>query len=495
MLVTSRPGETGRLRIRMNGNTNEVRTRYAPSPTGYMHVGNLRTAVFEYLIAKVNKGKFIFRLEDTDQKRYVEGAVEVIYKTLETVGITYDEGPEKGGRYGPYIQSERKDIYVKYAKELVDKGFAYYCFCSRERLAALVDMKYDRRCVDLSEEEIKKNLDMGMPYVIRQKMPVSGTTSFVDVIYGEITFDNKELEDQILIKSDGYPTYNFANVIDDHLMKITHVVRGNEYITSTPKYNLLYDFFGWERPEYVHVPLIIGEDGKKLSKRNGDCSFEDLVQEGFLPEAIVNYIALLGWNPGNEREFFTMKELEEVFDYRHISKSPALFDKNKLRWMNGEYIRKMTFEEFFDVSRRYIEQEIENPDIDLEKVAKILMQRTEVLTEIPEKIGFFEKLPEYDIDIYIHKKMKTDPDISYDSLLAAEKVFEDMEDWDNDSIYEALVGKAAAIGIKNSQILWPVRTALTGLPVSPGGASEVAEILGKQESIKRIQKGIGKLKK
>lgn len=476
----------------------EVRTRFAPSPTGYMHVGNLRTAIFEYLIAKVNNGKFILRIEDTDQKRFVEGATELMYKTLKQAGIFHDEGPDVGGNYGPYIQSQRKDLYIKYAEGLVAKGDAYYCFCTKERLETLKDdlgnMKYDRHCLSMSKEAIETHLNNGDSFVIRQKMPTEGSTTFNDMIYGDITIDNKELEDQIMIKSDGFPTYNFANVIDDHLMEISHVVRGNEYITSTPKYNLLYDALGWDKPTYVHVPLIIGDDGKKLSKRNGDASFEDLISEGYISEAIVNYIALLGWSPGNEREFFTMKELEEAFNYNNISKSPAVFDKNKLTWMNGELIKRMSDEDFCVLVKPFLKKAIKIENIDLDKVARLLKSRTEVLNDdIIHKVAFLETLPDYDVEIYTHKKMKTDSAISLTSLKEAYKVLESLEDWTELSIHDSLINLVGVLGIKNSQLLWPVRTAISGLQVSPGGAIEIAEILGKNETLIRINVGIEKL--
>jgi glutamyl-tRNA synthetase len=478
-----------------------VRTRFAPSPTGYMHIGNLRTALYEYLIARRNGGKFILRIEDTDQDRFVEGATEVIYKTLKTAGLQHDEGPDIGGQYGPYIQSERKSSYMEYAKKLIELGGAYYCFCTKERLAALKEehekegrqYKYDRHCISLSPEEIEQKLANGEPFVIRQKMPDTGSTSFEDAVYGTITVENSELEDQVLIKSDGLPTYNFANVIDDHLMGITHVVRGNEYLSSTPKYNLLYQAYGWEIPVYVHVSTIITPEGRKMSKRHGDPSFEDLIAKGYLVDAVINYVVLLGWSPGTTQEIFTLNELEQIFDIHGISKSPAVFDIVKLNWMNGEYIRRMTPEQFHEAARPYYSKELADTGIDLQKVSRLLQPRTEILSEIPGRIGFLEKLPEYDIALYVHKKSKTDTVNSLDSLKAALPVLEALGTWENDIIYNALMELAASLGIKNSQILWPIRTALSGRDVTPGGATELAEILGKAESLKRIAVGIEKL--
>jgi len=466
-----------------------------------MHIGNLRTALYEYLIAKRYGGSFILRIEDTDQERLVEGATDVIYRTLKIAGLEHDEGPDKGGPYGPYIQSERRGSYMEYARKLIDSGHAYYCFCSKERLAALKEeceqqgkqYRYDRHCLNLSREEIEQKLAEGVPYVIRQKMPDTGTTSFEDAVYGTITVDNSELEDQILIKSDGLPTYNFANVIDDHLMGITHVVRGNEYLSSTPKYNLLYQAFGWDVPVYVHVSTIMTPEGRKMSKRHGDPSFEDLLSQGFLVEAVINYVALLGWSPGTEQEIFSLKDLEQVFDIHGISKSPAVFDIAKLKWMNGEYIRKMTPEQFHEVASPYYSRTLSEKGIDTFRVSKLLQPRTEVLSEIPGKIDFLEELPDYDISLYVHKKMKTDTVNSLESLKAAKPVLEGLDTWENDAIYSALTDLAAKMGIKSSQMLWPIRTALSGKDVTPGGATELAEILGKDESLRRIDKGIEKL--
>lgn len=479
----------------------EVRTRFAPSPTGYMHIGNLRTALYEYLIAKSQGGKFILRIEDTDQERLVEGAVDVIYQTMRMTGLKYDEGPDIGGPYGPYVQSERMGMYMDYAKELVEKGEAYYCFCTKERLETLKESnaegaafaKYDRHCLHLSEEEIKANLEAGMPFVIRQKMPDSGTTTFSDVVYGDITVDNAELDDQILMKADGFPTYNFANVVDDHLMHITHVVRGSEYLSSTPKYNLLYQAFGWEPPVYVHLPAVMRDAHHKLSKRHGDKSFEDLVNEGYLVEAIVNYIALLGWSPSDNREIFSLQELEEAFDMSGLSKSPSIFDIKKLTWMNGEYLKAMDFEKFYALAEPKLKEAMPNSNLDLKKIAALLQKRLETLNDIPKLVDFFQTLPEYDIALYTHKKMKTNPEIALSSLQAAVPVLEGLQEWSSESIHDALMALVGELGIKNGQLLWPVRTALSGEPTSPGGAMELADILGKEESLRRIQIGIEKL--
>ena len=479
----------------------EVRTRYAPSPTGYMHIGNLRTALYEYLIAKSNNGKFILRIEDTDQERYVEGAVDLIYRTLKLVGLKHDEGPDIGGEYGPYVQSQRKDTYMPYAKKLVEQGDAYYCFCTKERLAKLreeqeaagMTCRYDRHCLSLSKEEVERKLAAGESFVIRQKMPQSGVTTFEDAVYGTITVDNSELEDQILIKSDGLPTYNFANVIDDHLMRITHVVRGSEYLSSTPKYNLLYKAFGWEIPTYVHLPLITKTDGAKISKRAGDASFEDLMEMGYLPEAIVNYVALLGWSPGTNQEIFSLQELEKVFSIDGISKSPAAFDFAKLNWFNGEYIRKLSLEEFNNLAKPYYEKAIANKNIDFMKISKLLQVRTEVLKTIPETVDFIDALPDYDKELYVHKKSKTNLENSLESLKAAVPVLEAIEDWNEQTIHDELLKLVEKMGIKNSQMLWPIRIAISGKLVTPGGAIEIADILGKEETIRRIKIGIEKL--
>lgn len=480
----------------------EVRTRFAPSPTGYMHIGNLRTALYEYLIAKSQGGKFILRIEDTDQERQVEGAVDVIYNTMRMTGLKHDEGPDIGGDYGPYVQSERMGMYMDYAKELVEKGEAYYCFCTKERLESLKESnaegaafaKYDRHCLGLSKEEVQAKLDAGEPFVIRQKMPDSGTTTFSDVVYGDITVENTELDDQILMKADGFPTYNFANVVDDHLMHITHVVRGSEYLSSTPKYNLLYKAFGWEPPVYVHLPAVMRDAHHKLSKRHGDKSFEDLVREGYVVEAIVNYIALLGWSPSGTQEIFSLKELEENFDMAGLSKSPAIFDIKKLTWMNSEYLKAMDFDKFYALAEPKLKEALGDTDLDLKKIAALLQKRLETLNDIPGLVEFFKTLPEYGTELYTHKKMKTNDEIALSSLEEALPVLENLEDWNTTSIHDALMALVGELGIKNGQLLWPVRTALSGEPTSPGGAMELADILGKEESLRRIRKGIELLK-
>lgn len=480
----------------------EVRTRFAPSPTGYMHIGNLRTALYEYLIAKSQGGKFILRIEDTDQERQVEGAVDVIYNTMRMTGLHHDEGPDIGGEYGPYVQSERMGMYMDYAKELVEKGEAYYCFCTKERLESLKESnaegaafaKYDRHCLGLSKEEVQAKLDEGVPFVIRQKMPDSGTTTFSDVVYGDITVENTELDDQILMKADGFPTYNFANVVDDHLMHITHVVRGSEYLSSTPKYNLLYKAFGWEPPVYVHLPAVMRDAHHKLSKRHGDKSFEDLVREGYVVEAIVNYIALLGWSPSGTQEIFSLKELEENFDMAGLSKSPAIFDIKKLTWMNSEYLKAMDFDKYYALAEPKLKEALGDTDLDLKKIAALLQKRLETLNDIPGLVEFFKTLPEYGTELYTHKKMKTNDEIALSSLEAALPVLENLADWNTTSIHDALMALVGELGIKNGQLLWPVRTALSGEPTSPGGAMELADILGKEESLRRIRKGIELLK-
>ncbi|MBO4347012.1 MAG: glutamate--tRNA ligase [Lachnospiraceae bacterium] len=481
----------------------KIRTRFAPSPTGRMHVGNLRTALFAYLIAKHEDGDFILRIEDTDQERYVEGAVDIIYRTLEKTGLIHDEGPDKDKGFGPYVQSERQKsgLYLEYAKKLIDKGEAYYCFCDKERRATLNRKEgdkeinvYDKHCLSLSKEEVEANLKAGKPYVIRQNNPNTGTTTFVDEIYGEISVDNSELDDMILIKSDGFPTYNFANVVDDHLMGITHVVRGNEYLSSSPKYNRLYEAFGWEVPVYVHCPLITDENHTKLSKRCGHSSYEDLIEQGFLSDAIVNFVALLGWSPEGNQEIMSMDELIRNFDYRHINKSPAVFDYTKLKWMNGEYLKAMDFDEFYDMALPYI-REVIKKDLDIKKIAEMVKSRIEIFPDIKDHIDFFEEMPEYDSEMYVHKKMKTDKAISLDVLKEVKGTLEaiDSADYNNDNLYQALVDFAAKKELKNGTVLWPIRTALSGKQMTPCGATEILEILGKEESLKRIEAAIEKL--
>lgn len=480
----------------------KVRTRYAPSPTGSMHVGNLRTALYEYLVAKSQGGTFVLRIEDTDRERYVEGAVDIIYNTLKSAGISHDEGPDVGGDFGPYVQSERKDMYLPYAQQLIDDGKAYRCFCTKERLEKLqedsVGGGYDRHCRDIPKEESDRLAAQGVPFVIRQKMPLEGSTTFEDAVYGSITVENSELQDQILIKTDGYPTYNFANVIDDHTMGITHVVRGSEYLSSTPKYNLLYEAFGWEIPTYIHLPLIMGkdEDGNvsKLSKRHGSTSFEDLVKEGYLPQAIINYIALLGWCPKDNQEIFSMDELIGVFSVDGISKSPAIFDYDKLEWMNGEYIKRMSLDEFAAVAEPYLKQGIKNESTDLKKVAAILQQRVTRLTQIPDMVSFFDVQPEYEKELFVNKKSKTNLENSPVVLQMVIDKLKALESWDHDSIHDCLINLAQEQGLKNGTVMWPARIAVSGKTVTPGGAIEILDILGREEAIGRMEKGLAKLK-
>lgn len=478
----------------------KVRTRFAPSPTGRMHVGNLRTALYAYLIAKHEGGDFMLRIEDTDQERYVEGALDIIYRTLEKTGLVHDEGPDKDGGVGPYVQSERQasGIYMKYAKQLIEQGDAYYCFCDKERLESLKTsvsedgtqiVNYDKHCLHLSKEEIEANLAAGKPYVVRINMPTEGTTTFHDEIYGDITVPNAELDDMILIKSDGYPTYNFANVIDDHLMNITHVVRGNEYLSSAPKYNRLYEAFGWEVPVYVHCPLITDENHKKLSKRCGHSSYEALLDQGFVSEAIVNYVALLGWCPQDNREIFSLPELVEAFDYHHMSKSPAVFDINKLKWMNGEYLKAMDFDKFYELAEPYIKKVI-TKDYDLKKIASLIKSRIEILPDIKDQIDFFEAVPEYDTAMYCHKKMKTNEETSLEVLKEILPRLEVWDDYSNDALFGLLKGFAEEKGYKNGYVMWPVRTAVSGKQNTPGGATEIMEVLGKAESVERIKNAI-----
>lgn len=480
----------------------KIRTRYAPSPTGRMHVGNLRTALYAFLIAKHENGDFLLRIEDTDQERFVEGAVDIINRTLEMTGLEHDEGPDKDGGVGPYVQSDRvkAGIYMQYAKELIDKGEAYYCFCDKERLASLSTTigdktinVYDKHCLSLSKEEVQANLDAGKPYVIRQNNPQTGTTTFTDELYGDITVDNAELDDMILIKSDGYPTYNFANVVDDHLMGITHVVRGNEYLSSSPKYNRLYEAFGWEVPVYVHCPLITDENHAKLSKRSGHSSFEDLIEQGFVPEAVVNFVALLGWSPENNEEIFSLDELIREFNYHNISKSPAVFDMGKLKWMNGEYIKKMDFDAFYERALPFIKEAVKKP-LDYKHIAELVKTRIEIFPDITDMIDFFEAVPEdYDIDMYSHKKMKTNSETSLEVLKDVLPLLEEQEDYSNDALYAMLSGYVENKGVKTGYVMWPIRTALSGKQVTPAGATEIMEILGKQESIERIKAAIAKL--
>ena len=479
----------------------KVRTRFAPSPTGRMHVGNLRTALYAYLIAKHEDGDFLLRIEDTDQERYVEGAVDIIYRTMKEAGLEHDEGPDKDGGVGPYVQSERQaaGIYMKYAKELIEKGEAYYCFCDKERLESLKTevagkeiVVYDKHCLHLSKEEVEAKLAAGVPFVIRQNNPTTGTTTFHDDIYGDITVDNAELDDMILIKSDGYPTYNFANVVDDHLMGITHVVRGNEYLSSSPKYNRLYEAFGWEVPVYVHCPLITDEEHKKLSKRCGHSSFEDLLEQGFLPEAIINFVALLGWSPEEDREIYSLDELIRAFDYHHISKAPSVFDYTKLKWMNGEYIKAMDFDKFYEMALPHLKKVI-TKDYDLKKIAAMVKTRIEVFPEIEDMVDFFEAVPEYDTAIYAHKKMKTSVESSLEVLKELLPILEEQEDYSNDGLYTRLLKYVEEKGCKNGYVLWPIRIAVSGRQMTPCGATELMEVIGKEETLKRVRAAIAKL--
>ena len=479
----------------------KVKTRFAPSPTGRMHVGNLRTALYAYLIAKHAGGDFMLRIEDTDQERFMEGALEIIYHTLSETGLHHDEGPDKDGGCGPYVQSERNasGIYLKYAKQLIEQGDAYYCFCDQERLSQCrrtVNGKeisiYDKHCLHLSKEEVEANLAAGKPYVIRFNMPTEGTTTFHDEIYGNITVNNEELEDLILIKSDGYPTYNFANVVDDHLMGITHVVRGNEYLSSSPKYNRIYEAFGWDIPVYVHCPLITNEEHQKLSKRSGHSSYEDLIEQGFLSEAIVNFVALLGWCPQDNREIFSLEELVQVFDYHHISKSPAVFDMTKLRWMNGEYMKAMDDEKFYQMAFPYLKKAISR-DLDFHKIAAMVKTRIEVFPDIYELVDFFQEVPEYDTSMYVHKKMKTNEENSLALLQEVLPLLEAQEDYSNDALFEMLSAFGKEKGYKTGYIMWPIRTALSGKQMTPAGATEILEVLGKDESLRRLNAAVEKL--
>ena len=479
---------------------NEVRTRFAPSPTGYMHVGNLRTALYGYLLAKSKGGKFILRIEDTDQERYVEGAVDVIYDTLRETGLNWDEGPDIGGPVGPYVQSERRQIYKEYADKLVELGGAYYCFCDKERLDELrkiheasgVAHRYDGHCRTLSKDEIAAKLAAGVPYVIRQKIPREGTTTFHDEIFGDITVENETLDDNILLKTDGLPTYNFANVVDDHLMGITHVIRGTEYLSSAPKYNLLYEAFGWEIPVYIHCPPVMKDASNKLSKRNGDASYEDLIGKGYLKDAVLNYIALLGWSPKGEREIYSLEELTHEFGIEGISKSPAIFDVNKLDWVNGEYIRAMSPEQFHDAALVWIKKGVKR-DVDTRIIAEVLQPRCVKLSDIPAQLDFIDEMPDYDPAMYVNKKMKTTPAGSLEALKAAKAALGKLGKWERQNIHDALFGLVAELGVKNGIVLWPVRVAVSGKQFTPGGAVEICALLGRDEAMRRIDVGIAKL--
>ena len=480
-----------------------VRTRFAPSPTGYMHVGNLRTALYAYLCAKSQDGRFLLRIEDTDQERYVEGAVDIIYNTLKETGLNWDEGPDIGGPVAPYIQSERMKMHKDYALQLIEKGAAYYCFCDKERLeearkvqtASGIAPKYDGHCRNLSPEEIKEKLDAGIPYVIRQKVPTEGTTSFTDEVFGVISVENSTLDDQVLIKADGMATYNFANVIDDHLMGITHVIRGNEYLSSTPKYNLLYEAFGWEIPVYIHCSPVMKNATEKLSKRNGDASYQDLVAKGYLKDAVLNYIALLGWSPKGDKEIFTLEELVAEFDVSGISKSPAIFDVQKLNYINGEYIRMLSPEEFLAKAEPWIKKTVTRTDVDLALVARLLQARTEVLSDIPDQVDFIDALPEYSNELYVSKKMKTNEETSLEVLKAVLPKLEALQNWTEEGIHQCLFDYIAEAGVKNGYVLWPVRVAVSGKQFTPGGGIELCAIIGKEDSLDRIRKGIENLSK
>lgn len=478
-----------------------VRTRFAPSPTGYMHIGGLRTALYAYLFAKKNGGSFILRIEDTDQARFVEGAVEKIYDSLRLAGLDWDEGPDVGGEYGPYVQSERKDMYLPYALELVNKGKAYYCFCTKEELEerrvraeeAGESFKYDKHCLKLSKEEVERRLSAGEPHVIRQNIPESGEAGFDDVIYGRIEVDCSELDDNVLIKADGMPTYNFANVIDDHTMGITHVMRGNEYLSSTPKYNLLYEAFGWEKPIYIHLTPVMKDSTRKLSKRYGDPGFEDLLKKGYLAEAVINYIALVGWSPGDDREFFTMDELKDAFSIDGLSKSPAVFDEVKLRWMNAEYIRRLSSADYIRYAEPYF-NEANIAHMNKEILSRILQPRTELFSDIIAMVGFLTELnADYDVELFTNKKSKTNPQVSREVLCQVIPMLRSLESWTEDLLHDSLLGFASEKGMKNGTVLWPVRIALSGQAVTPGGAIEIAALLGREESLRRLELGLNKL--
>ena len=478
----------------------EVRTRFAPSPTGYMHVGNLRTALYTWLIARHAGGKFILLIEDTDQGRLVEGAVEVIYATLRKCGLTWDEGPDVGGDVGPYIQTERRNLYGRYADLLVERGYAYRCFCDKERLESLHGENglggYDGHCRELPQSEIDEKLAAGVPYVIRQKIPREGTTTFSDAVFGDITVENATLDDQVLMKSDGLPTYNFANVVDDHLMGITHVVRGSEYLSSAPKYNLLYQAFGWDVPTYIHCSPVMRDQHNKMSKRHGDPSYEDLLSMGFLSEAVVNYVTLLGWSPkgaDSEREFFTLDELAGTFDIGGISKSPAIFDIEKLKYFNANYLRALSPEDFYAGAEPYLREAVKTPGIDLKLIAPLVQPRCDTWLDIAPQVDFFDALPEYSNELYCHKKMKTNEANSLEALQAVLPVLEALPEWTNESIHDALIGLAQRLELKNGRIMWPVRTALSGKAVTPGGAVEICHILGRDEALRRIRRGIEQL--
>ena len=479
----------------------QVRTRFAPSPTGFMHLGGLRTALYCYLFTRKHDGKFILRIEDTDQERYVEGATDVIYDTLRGCGIHWDEGPDIGGPVAPYIQSERKDSYLPYAKQLVDCGHAYYCFCTKEELQERREAveargdtwKYDKHCLHLTPEKIQQKLDAGLPCVIRQNTPTTGDSSFDDLVYGHIAAPNDTLDDMVLIKQDGMPTYNFANVIDDHTMGITHVIRGMEYLSSTPKYNLLYKALGFDIPQYIHLPTVMRDSKHKLSKRDGDAYYSDFIKKGYLTEALINYLALVGWNPGDEREFFTMDELIEAFTVQGISKSPAIFDTNKLTWFNAEYIRRMEPEAYFEMAKPWFDQALGGSIKDLKRLSELMQSRTEVFNCIPEMIDFFRERPAIDLELYINKKQKSSLESASEALALAEKLLEGLGDWTEENLHEALISGIKEAGMKNGTVLWPLRIALSGLLSTPGGAIEIAYLLGREEALRRLRSAMDQL--
>ncbi|MBQ9944359.1 MAG: glutamate--tRNA ligase [Clostridia bacterium] len=479
----------------------EVRTRFAPSPTGFMHLGGVRTALYAYLFAKKNGGKFILRIEDTDQERFVEGATEVIYDTLKGCGMDWDEGPDVGGDYGPYVQSERKHMYLPYAKELVEKGAAYYCFCTKEELderraaaeAKGEVFKYDKHCLNLSKDEIQAKLDAGTPYVIRLNCPTEGESAYDDEVFGHISFPNSDLDDMVLIKQDGMPTYNFANVIDDHLMGITHVLRGMEYLSSTPKYNLLYKAFGWEIPKYVHLTTVMRDAQHKLSKRDGDAYYSDFIEKGYLKEALINYLALVGWNPGDDREFFTMDELIDAFDVKRLNTSPGIFDVTKLTWMNAQYIAKMDFDAYLEMATPWFDKVLAGKGMDYKRLAELMQSRTEVFNRIPEMIQFLAEMPEFSDELYFHKKMKCDATVAKENLQLVLPVMEGIEDWNEQNIHDIVMAAIQDSGKKNGAVLWPLRIAISGQANTPGGAFEIAYLLGKDETIRRMKDSLAKL--
>ena len=480
----------------------DVRTRFAPSPTGFMHLGGVRTALYEYLIAKKNHGTFILRIEDTDQERYVEGATDVIYDTLRACGLNWDEGPDLGGPCGPYVQSERKDLYLPYAEQLVKSGHAYYCFCSKEEIdirraaveAAGGTWKYDKHCLHLTPEEVEAKKAAGIPWTIRMNAPVEGETSYHDMVFGDMTFQNSEaMDDMVLIKQDGMPTYNFANVIDDHLMKISHVVRGMEYLSSTPRYNYLYNAFGWEIPVYIHLPTVMRDATHKLSKRDGDAYYSDYIEKGYLTEALINYLALVGWNPGTEQEFFTLPELVEAFDVSRINNSPGIFDVNKLTWFNAEYIRRLSPEKYLEMAAPWFDRVLAGKGIDYTRLAELTQSRTEIFSQLPDMVSFLAELPDYDLELYTHKKMKTNPEVALASLKLVQPVLEALPDWNEAAIHDAVMAAIQEAGLKNGAVLWPLRIAISGVANTPGGAFEIAALLGREETLRRLADGLRRL--